>query len=249
MLWILVPIAFIVVLVVLGVALKKLKDFLKVIVLVFIIFSIITLALSILIIMDAKEFQQRINDTSKKYILLEDDRLIAAMGIGNAEPTYYGSEDIERFQAYYTEGTYEKIRQNDYKIFFFDMLSFQETMKSPLDLPGLNIALDEAELVTFMNSENGVEVISNKLYAGISAEAREQITYEDFHNELLGRIGSVEVFKAKVLDLLLDKAMSDDYLGFLKDGIRKGNIRIYPQTIMFSTIKLAPDAIIENIVA
>ena len=249
MLWILVPLAVIIVLVVLGIVLKKLKDFLKVIVLIFIVFAIITLALSILIIMDAKEFQGRINDAPKKYILLEDDRLIAAIGIGSDEPIYFGSEDVERFQIYYTEGTYEKIRQNDYKIFFYDMLSFEKTMKTPLDLPGLNIALEESELIEFMNSEDGVDVISHKLYNGLSADARTQITYEDFHTEILGRIGPVGVFKAKVLDLLLDKAMSEDYLGFLKDGLRKGHIRIYPQTIMFSTIKFAPDSFAESIVA
>ncbi len=249
MLWIVIAVGIVILFLVLGFALKKVKESLSILVLVFIIASILILSFGILVIMDARDFQTKINEAPKKYILVEDERVLTGASMKGGElPAPFSRDEFDAIRKAFSENDLEKIRGNDYKLFIFDILSFESLLSQDLAIPGLNISLSREEVIATLTEENGRSIVVKKIYGGLAADVRSQIVYEEFESGIRERLGEEDAFKAKMMGLLLDRMVGENYLGFLKEGIREGHIRVYPQTIMFSMIKYAPKQVIATVV-
>lgn len=249
MLWIFILVGAVILFLVLGFALKKVKEFLDILVIVLIIGSILVLSGGILIIMDAKDFQSKINDAPKKYVLMEDKTVLAGMQMkGSEDPAYFTAEQLDAAKEAIDAGDLERIRENDYKLFIFDVLSFDSVLSSDLEIPGLNVSLSREEVMSVLTGENGRAVVVRKVYDGLSEDVRTKIDYAQFELGMQARLGDEDSFKGKIMSLLLNKAVTSEYLSFLKSGIRAGHIKVYPETLMFIMIKYAPEQIMSAVV-
>jgi hypothetical protein len=240
-----VVIIILVVALLLAILLKAAKVVLNIIIIIGIVFCIGVLVLGVLIFLDAREFQAKVKATPSKYLLAEQGRILAGLRIdanGTILQSYEGQE-LSDFSTQWTEENLQTVLGSDFKVFIFDVVSFDPYLEEPINLSLLNVFLSKNETILLLTSVNSSEVIASKLYGQLDDQVKSQITYDDFRINLQARFGSEEKLRAIIFAELLNRVNKERYVLFLMEGMKQGIIVIYPQTLLFTSMEYVPERV------
>lgn len=230
-----------------GLVLKLVKGVVKIISFIFLILFVVSIVLGFFVYKDMDDLRKNWPD-SDKIILLANDKVYSGMIAtfsGGKEPVFI--DNLENYQSDYASGNYDLLLGSNYKLFIFRIGMFERTDEKidfeGMEIYGKEVSLSKSEILDIIESDNSAEkfvsiVISN----GEMASAEKQA----FKDELVREIGSGNELKGAMFGILFQNAVEKDPL-FLFKNLNNGNVIIYPETVIFKLLKIAPLSLMEGI--
>ncbi|MFH1073298.1 MAG: hypothetical protein V1743_07765 [Nanoarchaeota archaeon] len=232
----------IIILLLIGFVFKIIKSVIKVVIFLAIIINILILVLGSMVYFDTKDFQNNFLGQSKKFLLVQDDRLAAGFSTTDfSDVNYYEEDNLKLYSQLINERNFEQLRGNDYKVFIMDMVSFEGALESNVSITDVGIILNRTEMNLLLGSENTRETLSMILYDGLAPEIKNDVSFTAFNQSMTEKLSTDANLRGILFTALFSRSLKDNYLSFLISGIRSKTITVYPETLMFSTIKYIPD--------
>lgn len=177
---------------------------------------------------------------SNKLILLANEEVYAGVITTFGEEELVFVENLDDYQTAYQNRNYEVLKGSNYKLFIFKIGMFEKTDET-LSLGELEITKKAA--IEAIESDDPKEVLINGLIESGSVPAEQKgLVKDQFSTE----IGSDQLLKGMLFGMLMQGAMEKDPLLLFRE-LQKKNIIIYPETIIFKIVRLAPLSLIEKL--
>ncbi|MBD3249790.1 hypothetical protein GF336_07120 [Candidatus Woesearchaeota archaeon] len=205
------------------------------------IIGIAGLVFAFLIYQDASDFRENF-PTKPSMLLLESEEQILAGIEGRfseaSEPTLIGYDQLQDIKTGYKEDNMDTVRGDNYKVFIFSLNSFEA---GSIDIGEDTLSKEQAE--TLLLSDSPIDD-----YADIVLKDQDDGYKEQFKQQLKKNIKDGAEFKAILFSSLFSEQTEKTGSLFILDEYSKGNIEIYPETIIFKLMKRVPSSILSRLV-
>jgi len=230
----------IIILIIFGIAVffKVVKNVFKAAIYVFVLLAILLFILGVSVYTDAASFRKNIQEKPLSFVLVDDDQVLAGMKIvdmENNEVLLFSQETLSGFESAYENKNFDKILDNSYKVFFFN-LSVLKDLNNSLEYEDYNIS--SAAGISILESSEPLNFA-----AGYFAEKKgftDEKIKEQFRKELEQEFNSDQEFKDAVFSLFVAELFPSQTLYIVKN-IKKGEIVVYPETAMFKALNYVPE--------
>ncbi|RJQ15860.1 hypothetical protein C4573_06945 [Candidatus Woesearchaeota archaeon] len=220
---------------------KLVKNVLKVILYVVFLTGLVLLVTGFLVVTDAKNFKNNMQNSSNTFILVKDKTVMAGMVVDRSQlqqATYLSKETINTFQEYYQNRSLDKLKGKTYKLFILNW-SLMDDVKTNLSLQGFT--LSSADVQKILQSNNAIHdaasLISQRYHAPeIQNAVKIQLT-ADFKTD--------QQLKDAVFALYFNELFTGKALNMVK-SIKNEEIVVYPETALFSAIHFVPSGWIND---
>ncbi|MBW2977239.1 hypothetical protein KY331_00175 [Candidatus Woesearchaeota archaeon] len=228
-------ITIIVVLIIILAIFKIFKSVFKTIFLISTLFGIVMLVFMIILYQDVADFKTNFPTSEKLFLLEREGGLIAGFSgvLGEEEqPNFVPSAELNSYQISFEADDLEPIKGNYYKLFIVVSETFDEITSIEFGEEQLskNFVFD------LLDSQTSIDDYAS-YYAqsqGISTAAIGEVK-----SQMRSQFSSDAEFKGALFATLFSAKTQEDRL-FLFKEYKKDNILIYPETMLFRTIKKIP---------
>ncbi len=209
---------------------KALKIFIIVNICVFIIF----LTLFIIIYKDANDLKNNLPNSESLLLFVDNDQILTGTIIKFASqeaPSYLKQEDLLAYSTYLQNEDYETLLNGHYKVMFIKSSILDDIE----DLTILEQKLTKDELLTLLRSDDSIKLFSQRL------------PNPDLTEQLLKQQSNNNDFKGQIFAFIFSSQLEKHGPIFMLQQYKKSNIKIYPETIIFKTLKFIPNSLINKI--
>lgn len=219
-----------------GIILKTLK----ILSIISIILVIIASVIGYLALADAKEFSQKTGTEPNLFLLVDGGYIIAGARnlMGNETPVSVSLEEIAAYQSFLDSKDYAGLQGDNYKVLLFDMNIFYSMADIEIKGSGYN----KSSIIEALRTKNItiwlLESTLNKL--NVPQEMR-----EDAIKEFSKNIPPDKDIRTNLFLMLLGIAGQSRGPLFIIEEYKAGNVKVYPETMMFSFIKYAPQSAVD----
>lgn len=222
-------------------AFKFTKSVIKSIFLAFSLLGIILGVIVALIAADAIDFNKNFQTRESLFVLEENGKILTGfsgiMGEG-LTPSYLKAEEISSLHQNYDD--LDVVLGDHYKLFiikrnFFDTL---ETIESG------DVSFGKQEFFDMVSSDNPLDSFIANQYPNLSDASIPKIK-KDLLEQL--EIEEESQFSGTLFAVSLGAAMKDSPV-FLFAQYQKGNVIIYPETMLFKAMKRIPSSLLQKLV-
>ncbi len=189
---------------------------------------------------DASDFRENFPTQPSLLLLESEDEIIAGMQgkfSEGSEPELISSQQLQDIQENYMEDDLDAILGENYKLFIFELDAFDT---DNISMEGTMISSDQA--MPLLMSDSPIDD-----YIGLVLEDREQIYKDQFREQLQQTVEGDAEFKALIFASMFSGQMEESGSLFILEQYSKGNILIYPETILFRIMKRMPASILSKI--
>jgi len=203
---------------------KVTKSILKAIFFAAAILTLIIVIFGGLLISDAVKFKENFPTQPSLYLLEEDNILIAGFSTifkEGAEPDYIAEDQLNSFQISYKKENFKEIIGDNYKVFLIK----KEIFASLNEIRTGDDALTIEEWSDLLESDTSDDVFKA---SGVNDETE--------FKGLLFALGFMTILDEKGAFIIFEE-------------YQEKNIKIYPETIFFKSIKLVPNSLTKKMVS
>lgn len=236
-------ISIVVVLIIIIAIFKIFKSVFKAIFLISTLFGIVVMVFMILLYQDVADFKTNFPISEKLFLLERDDDLVAGFSgvLGEDEqPNFVPEADLNSYKISFEAGDLETITGDYYKLFIVKSNSFDE-------ITSVEFSEDQLSrdfVFDLLDSQNSIDDYA-VFYAqnrGISTAALGELK-----SQMRNQFPSNAEFKGALFATLFSTKTQEDNL-FLFKEYKQDNIIIYPETMLFRTIKKIPLILMQRFV-
>jgi len=209
---------------------RMVKGALKTAFIVMLVFSLLMSVATYYVYQDVANFQEGFTTGSKLFLLQDEDYIVTGFSTKFVEDTESGAsgvipisdDSLKEYRGLYSQGEYETILGDNYKVFFFDMDSFQDV--NDINLGTLSLDVDQVgELLR--SSTPMKDFVELSTGQKIDMEFP-QSKKDEIRSLLFGALFAAAVSKHGAL--------------FIVEQVREKNMIVYPETAMFKVLKYIP---------
>ncbi len=220
-----------------------LKSMIKALFLAGLVFTIFFLVLGYLVYSDVTDFSKKFATEKKLFLLHENGTVLTGFSATSFDAqgiSVFGQEEISRINSAVKGKNYESILDNNYKIVSFDAEIFEG--EGTIRFEGVQIP--KQVYVQALESDSPTDVFAD-YYVQISNLGPSQ--RDEAKKQAEAQLGTdVARIKASIFTMLMNDAVEKQG-GLFLINLKNGKISIYPETITFKILKLAPDFIFEKV--
>jgi len=228
-------IGIIIVLIIIIAIFKIFKSVFKAIFLISTLFGIVIMIFLIILYQDVADFKTNFPTAEKLFLLEENNTLLAGFSgvLGEQEqPNFITSSELNSYKISYEADDLENILGNNYKLFIVNSDVFEDIVSVEFNEQDLS----KNFVFNLLRSDSPIDEYAN-YYAqsqGIPAAA-----IGDLKKQIRTQISSEAELKGALFASLFGTKTQEDPL-FLFKEYKKDNIIIYPETMLFRTIRKIP---------
>lgn len=186
-----------------------------------VIFAILGIVLGIFLFLDAQDIQENFQ-TKEKIIILEHNKMVSAGFRSGREAVSIDARILANYSEALKNSEHDQIIGEDYRIIIYSLSLIEELDNFSITI--LETEFDKQEIVKIMRNEGKADYWAQKLFVEDYHQLR-NIIFSELMNQKLSGPENTEVF--------------------IK-GLKSGEIKIYPETMVFKTIKFLPGSWIEE---
>ncbi|MCX6707851.1 MAG: hypothetical protein NT001_07000 [Candidatus Woesearchaeota archaeon] len=213
---------------------------LKILSIISLILVIIISVIGYLALADAKEFSQKTGTESNMFLLVDQGHIIAGERnmMHNESPTPVTLDEMDKYQKLLDNKDYAGLQEDNYKALLFDMNMFYSMADIELEGTGFN----KSQIIAVLKTRNATNWMLDMAMSKINVppELKEQAIVEISKN-----IPTEAEIRGNLFMMLLGIAGKSRGPAFIIDEYRAGNVKVYPETMMFQFIKYAPQRVID----
>lgn len=216
---------------------KLIKNVFKAAIYVFVLIAIILFIVGVSIYTDATNFRNSIQEKPVTFILSDNGNVIAGIKVidfKSSDILLLKNETIKKAQDFMDNGNYNKLLDNSYKLFIFN-LSLLERLNTTLEFQQFNISTKEGLLILQSSQpiHDAAEIFSS------SSDITNKGYKQQIEQELELKFNSDQEFKDAVFSLFVVKLFPSQTLYIIK-GMKSKEVIIYPETSMFKAVRYIP---------
>ncbi len=223
--------SIIVILLVIILVTKLVKGFFKALFLVSMILTLIFGVFGYFVYTDAMEFKQGWESSPKVFLLHDNSYLISGFKADPAKEETIESlnhETITTYKEFFSKNEYDKILDENYKLFLIDYSAFKEVPNIEL----LNTKLSLAQTKDLLESAT-----PTKDFALIT-------TGQDLAMEIDSK--QDDLFKSSLFAVLFATSVNKEGPLFIIQKVKSKEIQVYPETALFKSLRLIPFSVIKQ---
>jgi hypothetical protein len=204
------------------------------------LFLAIIIVTSLMVLNDANNFRKNFANSSNLFILNANGSFISGIVLNNADTDPFAAISQDKLDSAWKEYDRENIAgltKGYYKVFIVDIKALDDLEYTRLK--DKNVDLEKSEVIRILLSKTP----KNELSSIIAKDS--SISNNDVLQEMKGmdNDGLKAYLFSYSLTSFFDPENTDNFLIELK----KGNIRVYEETMMFKAIRLVPKFLINDI--
>jgi len=209
---------------------KIVKTILKAILIVLILSFLLSAIFGFFTYQDSVELKNNFEIKPKLMLLQDNEKIVTGFIIGEfeEEAEFLTISQIVEYQNNFKKQDYKKMLGDNYKMFIFDMKSF-DFNDEEIDFVGKKVSKNV--LYSVLESNDPIALYKSK--TNIDPAAYDIIDPVKFKSQAFAVLLSEEIEKKGQL--------------FIFSEYKKKNIMVYPETALFKFIKLMPTSFIQNI--
>jgi len=204
---------------------KKFPRFARAMQILSVAFVVIVGVFLVFLFLDAKDFVANF-ESGKKVFMLEDNSVVkSAIILQNNTPIILYQPEIDQYSAYLKDNDLALVKGDAYKLIMINMQSIE-------DLPDFEV---KYESLTF-SKEESLKILTDDAYA-------EYLKKEKYGSDSMYNFKSIYDMRALILSEILTKHFfSQQGQSNLVVQLKNGNVRIYPETLIFKIVKIMPSS-------
>lgn len=242
-LWIIMILAFIIII---ALFFAILRDIFRAVASAIGLIFLVSIILGVLVFLDARDFAQNMQDSDYLFIVKSDGRLLGGIrdvfSADGAKPLT--EEEFSSYSESYSEGDYAAILGSNYKIFMMDMKAFEPLKET--GFAGFE-GFQKDIVIDALKSDKTSEFIVDKALDEASKNMTLSKDQEDYLREsMLAKLGQESQLRATLMGILLQVYMEEKGKTFIIGGCRSGDIEVYPDSMLFITIRYLPEAVVDK---
>lgn len=201
---------------------KKFPKFAVAMQIISIVFIVIAGVFIVLLYLDARDFMANYQAGDKTFILEKDLIVKSAIILKNNTPVILYQSDIDRYTESLKQKDYASLRGDSYKLLILKMSSLE-------NLPDFNVKYGPLSF----DKAQSIRILTDDSYAESLKQGQQTDQMYNFN--------SIYELRALILSEILSKSyFSQDGQTLTVMEFKKGNIVIYPETLIFKVLKLVP---------
>jgi hypothetical protein len=218
------------------VILKLVKSILKAIFLIFSIAAVVLFLGLFFFYSDVNDFQENFPTVPSLFLLQKDNEIIAGFyGIfaENAAPSLVEEEQLINYQQNFQEDDLVQIKGDYYKIFIIDSAAFDSVTEVKIEE-----TISKQEVFSLLDSTNPIN--DYLVETGSSLDKNDLMYQLDIQNDA--------EFKSLLFNLLFNRLIEENDPLIIFKEYKKGNIIIYPETMMFKFVQKIPNILLNQVI-
>jgi len=181
---------------------------------------------------DVADLRQNLANSEKKVILVDDEEVITGFLL-NGEVDFLDSKQIEEFSSYLEDKNYNQILGESYKLMVFNIDIISNLNIAEVEIGDNKISKDD--IISILKSNNPFALLTD-----------ESVVEDDLTINLEDTKDNTKVKAALFGIVLTDNILNSKNPLFFLSEFKKGNIAIYPETILFKTVKFIPISFLKS---
>lgn len=221
---------------------KFVKGIIKAIFLALSLLIIILVVCGVFIAIDLKDIQDNMQ-TKQNIFLFEKDNILKA-GIywsldGKSQPGFPAKEDIDSYSSALASNNLKEIKGDYYKVIFVNENAFAALS----EIKSNQVSYTKQQLIDALNSENSIDSFIKSSQKDVTKEQLAVLRPQLMQSM---NIKSDEEFKGLLFAMLFKAAVEQQGASFILDQYKEGNVKVYPETIVFKALKLVPSSVVKK---
>ena len=224
---------------------KFVKGVIKSIFLALSLLIIILVVFGVFVAIDLKDIQDNMQTSQNLFLLEKNNKINAGISWsldGKTQPVFVTKESIDSYSAALSSNNLKEIQGDYYKVILIDEKSFD----SIDEISNGQTSYTRQQIINLLNSDAPLDEFIMSSQKGIT---KDQIAVLKPQLMQTMKIKSDEEFKGFLFAMLFSAALEQKGSIFILDQYKEGNIKVYPETIVFRTLKVIPSSIIEKAVS
>jgi hypothetical protein len=178
---------------------------------------------------DIADLRENFADSSKKIMLIDDDEVLTGFLLRDGTG-FLTESQLDEFSSYLKNNENEKILGDSYKLMIFD-INIISNLDNDITIADKFITKDYA--ISALKSENTFSMVLEK---GI----------DENDLDISGGASNTEARSALFSIILANDILSSKNPLFFLSEFKKGNIKIYPETALFKSVRIIPLTFIKD---
>ncbi len=199
---------------------------------------ILTAAGVFMTIDDVKDFQANFPKTPSTYLFEKDGKLLAGfkgMLAENPPPEMISQNQLAAYQSSFENKDLAAIKGESYKLFIISSSAFDSLESVPI---GENEKMTKEQLLSLLDSQTPMDDYISIMFKTPLDKSQKDVMKEAMLQQLSAKDSAG--FKGMVFFIALAASIQQQGPLFLFDSYREGRLTVYPETIIFKTIKVVP---------
>jgi len=195
----------------------------------------------IFIYLDILDFQQNFETGQKLFLLESNNTYVTGLNIKDMQDlnidTILTQQQIDNMVG----KSNSEILKNNYKLFIFDSKTFQNIQT----ISFWEMEFTNSEIFSLLESSTPINTIITKI---IEKEKYPETMRQSLTQEFKSTMDISDDAQMKgILFMLLLEEKTKRNKNMIFDELKKGNLKIYPETIIFKILKMVPQSLLEKV--
>lgn len=228
-------------------AIKFAKGVIKTVFFISLILTVVLAGFGFLVLKDAVEFKAAVESDKMMFLAYSGEDILTGVVTynGMSNFTIVNESDINAFDLCFKDNDYGCITKSVYKTFIIDIASLKDSGDIELPNDEIQRKIPAEMMVEILNSSDPKEVFVD--YLLLTADDISKSMPRLYYEKQMQNLGSDYEFKGRAFIFLFSAALAQEGPLMIISEYKKGNVIVYPETIMFKILKFIPTGYISNI--